>query len=235
MVVKLRDPEAVARAAAATVVDAAFKSTHEHGSCRLVLAGGNTPRAAYNLLAGELRDEVNWKRVSFYFGDERCVPPDDPRSNYRMAKETLFDPLKLQGGSVFGIAGELPPENAAAEYDAEIRHLREERIPAFDLVLLGMGPEGHTASLFPGSPVLSEMQRMAAAVVVPAEPPNRVTMTPGAFALSRQIIFMVTGADKAEALAAVFAPGSDLPAAQVAALAPSRFLVDEEAAAKLPG
>jgi 6-phosphogluconolactonase len=234
VVVRLRDAEAVARAAAGAVVDAAFKAIHEHGGCRLVLAGGSTPRAAYNLLAGELRDEVDWRRVSFYFGDERCVPPDDERSNYRMAREALLDPLKIASSAVRRMPGEVPPENAAAEYDADIRALKAERQPAFDLVLLGMGAEGHTASLFPGSPALQERSRLAAAVTAPVEPAERVTMTPGALAMARQIVFMVVGSEKAEALAKVFSDGSDLPAAQVSRLAPSRFLVDEAAAASLP-
>lgn len=234
MVVRLKDGQAVARAAAAAVVDAAFKATHEHGGCRLVLAGGSTPRAAYQLLAGELRNEVDWRRVSFFFGDERCVPPDDERSNYRMARETLLEPLKIASSAIRRIPGEVPPENAAAEYDAEIRRLKNERQPAFDLVLLGMGAEGHTASIFPASPALGERSKLAAAVTVPAEPPDRVTMTPPALAMARQVIFLVVGAEKAHALAAVFTDGSDLPAAQVSRLAPSRFLVDEAAASRLP-
>ncbi|MFY9614186.1 MAG: 6-phosphogluconolactonase [Candidatus Dormiibacterota bacterium] len=234
MLVKLRDAEAVARAVASAVTETAFKAIHEHGGCALVLAGGNTPRRAYQILAGELRDEVDWRRVSFYFGDERCVPPDDPRSNYRMARETLFDPLKLGQGNVFRIAGELSPEAGAADYDAQLRHLKGERSPMFDLVLLGMGAEGHTASLFPGSPALEERARLAAAAKVPAEPPDRVTLTLPALSESHQILFVVTGAEKADALARVFSDGSDLPAAQVAALAPSRFLADEAAASEVP-
>lgn len=234
MVVKLKDAEAVARAGAAAVVDAAFKSIHEHGSCRLVLAGGRTPKLTYELLATEMRDEVDWRRVTFYFGDERCVPPDDARSNYRMAKESLFDPLKIGPETVRRIAGELPPEEGASEYDDEIRQLKAERVPSFELTILGMGAEGHTASLFPGSPILAEHSRMAAAANVVADPPERITMTPGALALSKQIIFMISGAEKAPALAQVFQDGSELPAAQVAALAPTRFLVDEAAASELP-
>jgi 6-phosphogluconolactonase len=234
MVVRLKSAEAVARAAAAAVVEAAFKAIHEHGEVRLVLSGGRTPRAAYQLLAGELRDEVDWRRVVFYFGDERCVPPDHPDSNYRMAKEVLFDPLKIQGNSVRRMAGELPPPSAAADYDTEIRALMAERTPAFDLVLLGMGAEGHTASLFPGSPALDETTRTVVNVVVPIQPPERLTLTPVAFASARQILFLVTGADKAEALAKVFGGGDDLPAARVSQLASSQFLVDEAAASKLP-
>ncbi len=234
MVVRLKTAEAVARAAAAAVVESAFKAIHERGEFRLVLAGGKTPRAAYELLASEMRDEIDWRRVIFYFGDERCVAPTDPASNYRMAKEALFDPLKLQGNAVRRMAGELAPDAAAADYDAEVRGVIADHSPAFDLTLLGMGVEGHTASLFPASPALDESNHAVASVTVPAEPPQRLTMTPVALGSSRQIIFMVTGKEKSKALAKVFSGGEDLPAARVAQLAPSRFLVDAAAAAKLP-
>jgi 6-phosphogluconolactonase len=224
----------VAWAAASAVVEAAFRAIHEHGSFRLVLAGGRTPRAAYDLLAGELRAEVDWRRVSLYFGDERCVAPDHEASNYRMAREALIDPLKLPSSAVRRMAGEVPADNAAAEYDFELRRARDDRQPAFDLVLLGMGPEGHTASLFPASPALDEKHRLALHVVVPATPADRLTMTPPALSSTRQILFLVTGADKSEALSQVFTDGSPLPAAVVSRLAPSRFLVDEAAAGKLP-
>ncbi|MEA2682970.1 MAG: 6-phosphogluconolactonase [Chloroflexota bacterium] len=215
------------------MVEAAFRAIHEHGNFRLVLAGGRTPRAAYELLAGELRDEVDWRRVSLFFGDERCVPPEDDASNYRMAREALIAPLKLPNSAVRRMAGEVTPDNAAAEYDVELRRAREDRQPAFDLVLLGMGPEGHTASLFPGSPALEETHKLAVHVVVPAEPADRLTMTPTALASTRQILFLVSGSDKADALAEVFKDGSELPAAVVSRLAPTRFLVDEEAAARV--
>lgn len=234
MLVRVRDAAAVARAGADAVVQAAQRALHEHGGFRLVLAGGNTPRACYELLSGELRAEVEWRRVSVFFGDERCVPPDAAESNYRMARETLLDPLDLRGAAVRRIAGELPPETAAADYDAELRRYWAEGEPMFDLVLLGMGPEGHTASLFPGSPALEERSRLAVAVEVPATPASRVTLTPPAFRASRQILFLVSGAEKADAIARVFGGESEVPAGAVAALAPSRFLVDEAAAAKVP-
>src|SRR5260370_1034098 len=123
---------------------------------------------------------------------------------------------------------------AAADYDAEVRGVIADRSPAFDLTLLGMGAEGHTASLFPGSTALDESNHAVASVTVPAEPPQRLTMTPVALGSSRQIIFMVTGKEKSKALAKVFGGGEDLPAARVAQLAPSRFLGDAAAAAKLP-
>jgi 6-phosphogluconolactonase len=235
MLVRHRDAEAVARAAAAAVVEAAFRAIHEHGNFRLVLAGGRTPRAAYEMLAGDLRDEVDWRRVTLFFGDERCVPPTDEESNYRMVKETLLGPLKMPNSAVHRMAGEVAADNAAAEYDVEVRRAMDERRPAFDLVLLGMGPEGHTASLFPGDPALEETHRMTLHVTVPKPPPDRLTMTPPALASTRQILFLVTGADKADAVAGVFKDNSDLPAAIVSRLAPSRFLVDEAAASAVEG
>jgi 6-phosphogluconolactonase len=234
MVVRLKDAHAVAKAAAAAVVESAFKAIHEHGEFRVVLAGGTTPRATYELLSSDLRGEVDWRRVIFYFSDERCVGPDDPASNYRMAREALFDPLKVPGRSVRRMPGELPPPSAAAEYDSEVRTVMADRHHAFDLALLGMGQEGHTASLFPGSAALEEASRTVVNVTVSAEPPERLTMTPVALASVRQIVFLVTGAEKAQALSSVFTDGDDLPAARVSRLAPSRFLVDEAAASELP-
>ena len=233
MLVRHRDAAAVARAAASAIVEGAFRAIHEHGNFRLVLAGGRTPRATYELLADEMRDEVDWRRVTLFFGDERCLPPTDGGSNYGMVKATLIDPLKLPNSMVHRMAGEVAPDNAAAEYDFELRRAMEERQPAFDLVLLGMGAEGHTASLFPDSPALRERHRMAVHVHVAAQPPDRLTMTPPALASTRQILFMVTGADKAQAVAEVFKDDSELPAAVVSRMAPSRFLVDEAAAAAL--
>mgnify|MGYP003701405253 CR=1 FL=1 len=230
MLVRHRDSEAVARATASAIVESAFRAIHDHGNFRLVLAGGRTPRAAYQLLADEMREEVDWRRVTLFFGDERCVPPTDKASNYGMVKEALIEPLRLPSSMVRRMAGEVPPDNAAAEYDFELRRAMEERQPAFDLVLLGMGPEGHTASLFPDSPALREHNRMAVHVHVAAQPPERLTMTPPALTSTRQILFLVTGADKAQAVAEVFKDDSELPAAVVSRLAPSRFLVDEAAA-----
>jgi 6-phosphogluconolactonase len=132
------------------------------------------------------------------------------------------------------MAGELAPDAAAADYDAEIRAVIVDRQPAFDLTLLGIGVEGHTASLFPGSAALEETTRTVANVTVPADPPERLTMTPVALAASRQILFLVTGKEKAQALAKIFGGSDDLPAARVAQLGPSRFLVDAPAASQLP-
>jgi 6-phosphogluconolactonase len=233
MLVRLKDSEAIARAAADAVVEAAFRAIHDHGEFRLVLAGGRTPRAAYELLSGERRDEVDWRRVTLFFGDERCVKPEDQESNYRMVRETLLAPLKLPSSAVRRVATELPPDKAASEYDHELRRALEERTPAFDLTLLGMGAEGHTASIFPGSPALDEKHRLAIHVAVAAKPVDRITMTPPALASTRQIMFLVTGDDKANAVAEVFRDGSELPAAVIARSAPSRFLVDEPAAAKV--
>ena len=163
---------------------------------RIALAGGSTPRRAYEH-AGRL--ESNWRRAGLWWGDERCVPPGDERSNYRLVREALLDRIAYPPEAVHRIRGELAPEEAAERYDEEIRDVR------LDLVLLGIGPDGHTASLFPGSPALEERER-AAVVAEPGFEPfvPRVTLTPWKLAEARFVLFLVTGEDKADAAARAF-------------------------------
>jgi len=155
-----------------------------------------------------------------------------------MANTALLAKVPIPAAQVARIRGEADDaEAAAAEYARAMTDVfgsRRGELPSFDLILLGMGVDGHTASLFPGSPALADAGRLAAAVKVPVQPPDRVTMTPLALRSTKQILFLVTGAEKAGALARVFGDGQDLPTTQVAALAPSRFLVDDAAAEKLP-
>jgi 6-phosphogluconolactonase len=142
-----------------------------------------------------------------WFGDERCVPPDDDRSNYAMAKATLLDPLGAAGPAVKRIRGELGPSAAAAEYEEE---LRAAETPRLDLLLLGLGPDGHTASLFPDQEALAERSKLVVGVEQPGREPlvSRVTLTLPALASARRIVFLVTGAEKANAVAAAFGPGA---------------------------
>ena len=194
----------------------------------IVLTGGRTPGRAYEL-AAEL--EPDWSRASVWWGDERCVPPDDERSNYGLARSTLFDRLGAQPGRVHRIHGEDDPAAAAASYERELRGT------TLDLLLLGLGPDGHLASLFPNAPGLSETERL----VIPAEPGlepfvERVTLTPPALRGARRIVFLVTGADKAEAVAGALAgepdpavPGSLIRAESGETLA----ILDQEAASRL--
>jgi len=209
----LDDPDRVA-AAAADLVAAAI----EGGTRTLVLAGGSTPKRAYQLLAGR---PLAWGRVTALFGDERCVAPDDPESNYRMAHETLLD--RVHPGSVHRMPGELGAETAAGLYDPIVRGLSP-----LDLVLLGMGPDGHTASLFPGHPALEAAGCAVAVIGAPQPPPDRVSLTLGALREARRVVFLVTGADKAEALA--LAKRGEVPSGMVPG---AEYLVDRAAAARL--
>ncbi len=174
------------------------------------LAGSNTPRRAYELLAAD--PAVDWSQVHLWFGDERCVPPGDPGSNYRMAHETLISRVDIPEGNVHRIRGEDQPEAAAAAYAAEMDGV------ALDLALLGLGPDGHTASLFPESPALDVRDRAAVAVTASKPPPRRITLTLPVFERAVSILILAPGASKAEAIAAVLRgpdrryPASLLPA-----------------------
>jgi 6-phosphogluconolactonase len=180
------DPEGVARAAAELV-----ESALAGGARSLVLAGGSTPRRAYQLLAAR---PIAWGLVTALFGDERCVAPDDPDSNYRMAKESLLD--RVHPATVHRMPAELGAETAAGLYDPIVlAH------SPLDLVLLGMGPDGHTASLFPGHPALSAQGGAVAVHGAPKPPPDRVSLTLPALRDARRVVIVVTGADKADALA----------------------------------
>jgi 6-phosphogluconolactonase len=199
----------------------------------IVLAGGSTPRAAYQRAASA---GASWSRATAWFGDERCVPPDDERSNYAMAEAALLDPLGDAAPAVKRIRGELGPEEGAAEYE---RELRAAGPPRFDLLLLGLGPDGHTASLFPDQESLAERSKLVVGVEVPGLEPivSRVTMTLPALALARRIVFLVVGAEKADAVAAAFGPGAKpdphVPASLLPPLADSvTVLLDAEAASK---
>ncbi|HVT18518.1 MAG TPA: 6-phosphogluconolactonase [Thermoanaerobaculia bacterium] len=176
----------------------------------VALAGGSTPRGLYRLLAapGEpYRGCLLWEHIHFFWGDERHVPPDHPDSNFRMARETMLDPAAVPPGNVHRIPAEEPDAgSAAARYEAELVRffaLAPGERPRFDLVLLGLGEEGHTASLFPGSPVLDERTRLAAAPWVEAHREFRITLTPPAINGAALVAFLVSGEAKAAALAAV--------------------------------
>ncbi|HEY1593740.1 MAG TPA: 6-phosphogluconolactonase [Solirubrobacteraceae bacterium] len=202
---------------------------------RLVLAGGTTPRPAYERAAA---DPVKWRTATVWFSDERCVSPKDARSNYRMVQTALLS--RLHGGArpdVHRIRGELGPRAAADEYE---RRLQGARPPRFDLVLLGLGADGHTASLFPGQESLLERERLAVGIERPGQPPlvPRVSLTLPALASTARVVFLVTGAEKADAVAAAFGAGAcpDLrvPASMLAPLVGEVLvLLDAAAASRL--
>jgi 6-phosphogluconolactonase len=206
----LASGEDVARVAADQIVAAL-----NGGARTLVLAGGNTPKRCYELLAGA---DVAWGRVTVLFGDERCVPPDHPDSNYRLAREALLD--RVAPATVHRIAGELGPDEAAAAYDRIVGALSP-----LDVVLLGAGEDGHTASLFPGHP---ELQAKGFAVGVrdaPKPPPDRVSLTLPALRGARKVIVLATGAGKADAVAS--ARRGEVPSGMIAG---ALWLLDRAAA-----
>jgi 6-phosphogluconolactonase len=195
---------------------------------RLALAGGSTPRATYRQLAQ--KNGLRWECTEIFFGDERFVPPDSPDSNYRMAREALLDRIAPRG--LFVIPTDDTPDSAAARYDEILRQqygasVLDPAVPLFDLTLLGLGPDGHTASLLPGQPVLQERTRWAAAVPQGRDEP-RITLTYPALNASRLILFLVTGADKAEAVRK--ARAGELPAGGLEPQGDVLWLLDKAAA-----
>jgi 6-phosphogluconolactonase len=197
----------------------------------IALAGGSTPRAAYEQAADMGAD---WSGCTLWFGDERCVPPDDERSNFGMVKAALLDRLSGEAPAVHRIPGELGPHPAADAYEQSLR----EGMERFDLVLLGLGPDAHCASLFPNAPALAEQDRLAVGVDEPGMEPlvPRVTLTLRAINGAHNVVFLVTGADKAEAVARAFGGDPD-PAAPASLVAPTTsltVLMDAAAAAQLP-
>jgi 6-phosphogluconolactonase len=233
--------DALAQGGADAVVAAAGAAVRRSGAFFWCLAGGSTPRALYALLASEaFAGRVAWDRVQVFFGDERCVPPDHPESNYRMAREALLAHVPVPGAQVHRIAGELAPEAGAAAYEATLRAtlgVAADGGPAraFDLVLLGMGGDGHTASLFPGS--VDEPGRWASARLDPAGALWRVSLLPLVLNGARDIRVLVTGAAKAERLAEVLEGPSRpdaLPAQRVRPVDGTvTWMVDRAAAARL--
>ena len=219
MAIELRVEEDPAGAVALELARAAKEGGH------IAVSGGSSPRPAYERAAARRPD---WAGVTLWWADERCVPPGDARSNYRLVRETLLDGLS-RPPAVHRVRGELPPEEAAAVYDEEIRGVR------LDLVLLGVGPDGHTASLFPGSPALDEKERSAVAGPPGLEPlVPRVTLTVPMLSAARLVLFLVVGEEKAEAAARAFGgePDPATPASLVRSAEGRTVAVLDAAAAR---
>jgi 6-phosphogluconolactonase len=208
----LETAEDVAAAAAADIAEA----LHE-GARSLVLAGGTTPKRCYELLS---HLEVEWGRVAVLFGDERCVHPDHPDSNYRMARESLLD--RVAPATVYRMPGELGPDEAAAAYAHVVAG-----VAPFDVVLLGVGEDGHTASLFPDHPALKAHGLAVGIRDAPKPPPQRVTLTMPALQSARRVIILATGAGKADAVAR--AKRGEVPSGMIAG---ARWLLDRAAAGR---
>lgn len=197
-------------ALAAKWIRGAMNTGISQGSCSIALAGGNTPRPVYERLASPpIVEQIDWGKVSVYFGDERAVAPDDPQSNYRMARESLLDRVPIPPHQVHRMEAE------AADLEAEAAAYERLLPDALDLLVLGLGPDGHVASIFPGSAALRETGRRVLGVTdSPKPPPRRLTITPPVIEAARSIVMIVTGADKARVVARTLdGPGfpRDLP------------------------
>jgi len=238
----LPDAEALALRAADVFAMAAQAAAAARGRFAAALSGGETPRALYRLLARQqFAQKVPWRRVHLYWGDERCVPPDDPASNYGMARDVFIRHVPIAAEQVHRMRGEEDPEASALAYEQELRALAKlERpasdVPVFDLVLLGLGRDGHVASLFPHSDALEIEERFCAATEAPDGSP-RLTVTLPVLNSARRVVFVVAGADKAGMVAEVF-EGFRVPKAVPAqAVAPVKgqllWLLDQAAAAEL--
>jgi 6-phosphogluconolactonase len=205
----LPDAAAVARRAAEEFLKSAVAAIEQKGSFRVSLSGGSTPKALYALLGDDpsLRSRMPWEKTHFFFGDERHVPPDSPESNFRMANEALFSKGLVKPEQITRIKGEYPDaEKAALEYEQALRayfKLKDGAYPRFDLVLLGMGDEGHTLSLFPGTRALQATPRIVVRNWIGKLFTERITLTAPAANQANRVIFLVTRADKAPALKAV--------------------------------
>jgi len=239
-----RDSQAWAEAAAEFVSEVGKDAVRTNGRFLIALSGGTTPETLYRALTSPaFADRFDWSRTTFFFSDERCVPLDDPRSNYALAKKGLFTPLNIMPSQVYRMAGESSdPQAAAFEYEQQLRlatKTSSSNQPSLDLVLLGLGEDGHTASLFPGATILRDHQRVIAATQSPKDPPNRLTMTLAAINRASVILFLVTGIGKAGVVRAILDPRTEaerqLPAALVS---PEEgrliWFLDRAAAAELP-
>lgn len=227
----LPDLEALVRAAAEDLIECVDRAIGATGSCRIAMAGGSTPRPVYRFLAQpEVSSLLAWDKVHVFWGDERCVPPTDSASNYRMVCQALLDRVQVPEGQVHRIRGELPPGEAAREYEEE---LGDEPL---GLVLLGMGTDGHTASLFPGSQGVDQIRERVIATVAPVEPVHRVSLTLRAINEASAIRFWVSGSNKADRLAEVFRQFESgeprLPAARVRPRSRDLCWILDEAAAE---
>jgi 6-phosphogluconolactonase len=236
----LRDADSVAQQAAASVVARIRSAAGRSGIFSLVLSGGSTPKALYRLLASEFRDQVPWDRVHLFWGDERYVSPDDPLSNYRMVKESLLSHIGIPPQNVHPMPSQFTdPHDAARAYEELLRTYYPLPFPCFDLVLLGLGPEGHTASLFPDSPALEEHDRWVIAVKAPANPPIRLTLSLPVLNSAAEVFFLAVGVDKAAAVEqAVTASPDKAPRVPAGMVRPERgnviWWMDEAAASHLP-
>jgi len=236
----LPDPPALAAEAATRFATLAQEAVAKGHRFAVALSGGSTPRAAYALLAQPpLREQVPWPQVHLFWGDERNVPPDDPQNNYRMARQALLDHIPIQEENIHRIQAERGPSEGAAAYEDELRrffHSPASQIPHFDLVLLGLGNDGHTASLFPGTAALDETKRLVVANHVPQQNGWRITLTFPVLNAAGHVLFLVAGEGKAARVRDILGaatPTARFPAQRVRPTHGSLTWLLDRAAAKL--
>ena len=240
----LPTPAATAQAAAQLFLDAGVKAATSRGVARIAISGGTTPKAMFALLsdpAGPFLKQVPWDKIDLYWVDERCVPPDNIESNYRKTNEAMLSKVPLPAERVHRMEGELDPEVAAARYESTIRNsfkLEGAETPTFDLVLLGMGEDGHTASLFPHTEALNEMSHIVVPNHVPQKATWRITLTWPVINQGREVAFLIEGAGKAQVLHDVFLGPYQPDTYPSQIIRPASglltLLLDRAAAAKLP-
>lgn len=229
------DLDALSRAALDGLLRIVDEAVTQRGRCAIALSGGHTPETLYDLWARKHSADTPWAQLHLFWSDERFVPRNDPLSNFRMTRENLISRVPIPAENVHAVRTDLPSPAAAADaYESDLRRYFGSAQPAFDLQLQGLGVEGHTASLFPGSPLLEEKRRWVAAVDVPAAPPQRITFTPAVLDCGRNTFFLAAGADKREILAAIRAEidprSSSYPAAKISPSGPVVWFLDTAAA-----
>lgn len=235
-----KDLAELSRRAADLFVEQAAQSIAEHGRFLVALNGGSTPTRLFQLLASEFRNKVDWSKVHVFWGDERCVPPDDPGSSYGQAQDALLDHVAIPEGNIHRVKGEIGPPEASRDYALVLKQFASPPLnwPRFDLVYLGMGEDGHTASLFPGSPIGVPEPVMPVTAHYQDRPANRVTLTPMVFNEAHLIAFMATGEKKAQTLAEVLSGRYNPEQYPAQRIEPKGgrliWLVDEDAASRLP-
>ena len=238
------DPAALALRAAQHLVELAEEAVAARGRVRIAVSGGSTPKATFALLADPAHPFLNsmpWHALELFFVDERTVPPDHPDSNYRMTRESLLDHVNLRPEQIHRMQGELEPEVAAAEYEFDLRRtfrLEGAEAPRFDIVTLGMGDDGHTASLFPHTNAIHEIGRLVVANQVSQKDTWRITLTWPVINHAREVFFLIAGADKAEPLKEVFTGPKDVERLPSQLIWPASgiltLILDKAAAAQLP-
>jgi len=233
--------EFLSYAAAQLFLDQAEQSIKDRGRFLVALTGGSTPERLFQMLAEDKSGKIDWNKTHTFWGDERCVPPDDPESNYRMARELLLRRVNIPDANVHRIQGELEPLDASKDYGQVLKRFASPPFqwPRFDLVLLGMGEDGHTASLFPGSPVEALGPTEAVTAHYQDRPAERVTLTPPVFNTARLVLFMLIGGNKASTLSKVLSDTHQPQLYPAQRIDPKDgklvWLVDQAAASKLPG